>query len=51
MNQEKNNEEINLDQLVLEQKLNEMSLLRESLEDQKKKATEYYDQLLRLKAE
>ncbi len=51
MNQEKNNEEKSLDQLALEQKLNEMSLLRESLEDQKNKAKEYYDQLLRLKAE
>jgi molecular chaperone GrpE len=51
VNQEKNNEEKTLDQLALEQKLNEMALLRESLEEQKKKATEYYDQLLRLKAE
>ncbi|MDD5491590.1 MAG: nucleotide exchange factor GrpE [bacterium] len=51
MNQEKNNEEKSLDQLALEQKLNEQALLQESLSEQKKKATEYYDQLLRLKAE
>lgn len=51
MNQEKNNEEKSPDQLALEQKLNELALLKESLDEQKKKATEYYDQLLRLTAE
>lgn len=51
MNQEKNNEEKSPDQLTLEQKLNELALLKESLDEQKKKTTEYYDQLLRLKAE
>lgn len=51
MNQEKNNEEKSPDQLALEQKLNELALLKESLDEQKKNATEYYDQLLRLKAE
>lgn len=51
MNQEKNNEEKKPDQLALEQKLNEFALLQESLDEQKKKAAEYYDQLLRLKAE
>ncbi|MBI5555639.1 MAG: nucleotide exchange factor GrpE [Elusimicrobia bacterium] len=51
MNQEKNNEEKSPDQLTLEQKLNELALLKESLDEQKQKAAEYYDQLLRLKAE
>ncbi len=51
MNQEKNNEEKSPDQLALDQKLNELALLKESLDEQKKKATEYYDQLLRLTAE
>jgi molecular chaperone GrpE len=36
---------------ALEQKLNELALLQESLEEQKKKAKDYYDQLLRLQAE
>lgn len=51
MNQEKNNEEKSSDQPALEQKLNELALLQESLNEQKQKAAEYYDQLLRLKAE
>jgi molecular chaperone GrpE len=51
VNQEKNNEEKSLDQLALEQKLNELALLQESVAEHKKKAAEYYDQLLRLKAE
>src|SRR4051812_37963089 len=35
----------------LEEKLSELEVLRQSLEESKQKAAEYYDQLLRLKAE
>lgn len=35
----------------LEEKLSELSILQQSLEEQKSKAAEYYDQLLRLRAE
>src|SRR4051812_11026210 len=35
----------------LEEKLAELSILKEGLDESKKKATEYYDQLLRLTAE
>ncbi len=47
MNQEKNE----LEDLNLQEKLNELALLQESLAEQKKKTEDYYDQLLRLKAE
>lgn len=36
---------------VVEEKLNELSILKESFDKQKKMADDYYDQLLRLKAE
>ncbi len=35
----------------VEEKLSELSILQQSFEDQKAKAADYYDQLLRLKAE
>ena len=35
----------------LEEKLSELEILRQALEESKAKAAEYYDQLLRLKAE
>lgn len=35
----------------LEEKLSEQAIIQQALEEQKKKAAEYYDQLLRLKAE
>src|SRR5262245_11753013 len=35
----------------LDEKLSELAILQQSLEDQQAKAAEYYDQLLRLKAE
>lgn len=35
----------------LEEKLSELAILQQSVEEQKTKAAEYYDQLLRLKAE
>ncbi len=35
----------------LDEKLSELTILQQSVEDQKTKAAEYYDQLLRLKAE
>jgi len=35
----------------LDEKLSELAILQQSLEDQKAKAADYYDQLLRLKAE
>jgi molecular chaperone GrpE len=35
----------------LDEKLSELAILQQSLEEQKAKAAEYYDQLLRLKAE
>jgi molecular chaperone GrpE len=35
----------------LDEKLSELSILQQSLEEQKAKAAEYYDQLLRLRAE
>src|ERR1700760_3249493 len=35
----------------LEEKLAELSILQQSLEEQKTKSADYYDQLLRLKAE
>ena len=35
----------------LDEKLSELSILQQSLEEQKAKATDFYDQLLRLKAE
>lgn len=35
----------------LDEKLSELSILQQSVEEQKAKAAEYYDQLLRLKAE
>jgi len=47
VNQEKNE----LEDLNLQEKLNELALLQESLAEQKKKTEDYYDQLLRLKAE
>ena len=34
----------------LDEKLAELAILQQSLEDQKAKAAEYYDQLLRLRA-
>jgi len=37
--------------VVLEEKLAEQEILRQSLEEKKKQAEEYYEQLLRLKAE
>lgn len=39
------------DELCREEKLNELTLLKESLEEQKQKAEEYYNRLLRLRAE
>lgn len=60
MNQEKdkNHQELaedasdpTADELCREEKLNELTLLRESLEEQKQKAEEYYNHLLRLRAE
>jgi len=45
---------LNKDSIVsdaLEEKLAEQEILRQSLEEKKKQAEEYYDQLLRLKAE
>lgn len=47
MNQEKNE----LEDLNLQEKLNELALLQESLAEQKTKTEDYYNQLLRLKAE
>src|SRR6267154_760098 len=35
----------------LEEKLSELSILQQSVEEQKAKSADYYDQLLRLKAE
>ena len=35
----------------LEEKLAELSILQQALQDAQKKAADYYDQLLRLKAE
>src|SRR6476646_7393455 len=35
----------------VEEKLSELAILQQSLQDQKAKAADYYDQLLRLKAE
>src|SRR5690348_4092943 len=35
----------------LEEKLAELTILQQSLQDEKKKTADYYDQLLRLKAE
>ncbi len=39
------------DEEVRDEKLSELAILQQSLEDQKAKAADYYDQLLRLKAE
>src|SRR5258708_3979004 len=35
----------------VEEKISELTILQQSVEDQKTKAADYYDQLLRLKAE
>jgi molecular chaperone GrpE len=39
------------DEEVRDEKLSELAILQQSVEDQKAKAADYYDQLLRLKAE
>lgn len=54
--QKKNDEKImeldeSKDQLSVEEKVNELALLKESIQEQKKKTQEYYEQLLRLQAE
>src|SRR5258707_13272471 len=40
-----------IDEEVRYEKLSELAILQQSLEDQKAKAADFYDQLLRLKAE
>ena len=52
--QKKEAEDINpqaVEEIAREEKLSELDILKQSVEDKQKKADEYYDQLLRLKAD
>jgi molecular chaperone GrpE len=52
--QKKETEDINpeaLEEIAREEKLSELDILKQSVEEKQKKAEEYYDQLLRLKAD
>ena len=49
MNQDEEN--INISDIARDEKVSELEILKQSLEEKKKAATDYYDQLLRLKAE
>ncbi|MDD5021319.1 MAG: nucleotide exchange factor GrpE [Endomicrobiaceae bacterium] len=48
---EKNIEPTTVEEIAREEKLSELDILRQSVEEKQKKADEYYDQLLRLKAD
>lgn len=41
----------NVEEIARDEKLSELDILKQSVEDKQKKADEYYDQLLRLKAD
>ena len=48
---EENIEPTTVEEIAREEKLSELDILRQSVEEKQKKADEYYDQLLRLKAD
>ncbi|MBI5574615.1 MAG: nucleotide exchange factor GrpE [Elusimicrobia bacterium] len=48
---EKTNNEPKTEEICREEKLSELEIMRQSVDEQKKKAQDYYEQLLRLKAD
>jgi len=55
MNEKKNSEELrgqaDTERMCREEKLSELEIMRQSVEEQKKKALDFYEQILRLKAD
>ncbi|MCL2484718.1 MAG: nucleotide exchange factor GrpE [Endomicrobia bacterium] len=49
--EENNEKECNCDEVARETKISELEILKQSFDEKKKQADEYYDQLLRLKAD
>jgi molecular chaperone GrpE len=49
--EKENEQEISIEKSARDEKISELEILKQSVEDKKKEAQDYYDQLLRLKAD